>query len=128
MNTIRLYLELIGSRSANGATSMLVDSTFDNVSGQRDAELAGRSGVETGVVVAPGRATAVNAACDFVPALHLLSSRSLPLRLAAILGRLFSSLLPPSFARGRFATFFFVAAGALAPASLPSALTARSLA
>jgi hypothetical protein len=32
--------------------------------------------------------------------------RSLPLRLAAISGRFSSSLLPPSFARGRFATFF----------------------
>jgi hypothetical protein len=86
---------------------MLVDSTYDNISGQRGAELAGRRRVETSA---------------FQP----LSSRSLPLRLAAILGRLFSSLLPPSFARGRFATFFFVAAGALAPASVPSALVTRS--
>jgi hypothetical protein len=88
---------------------MSVDSTYDNNFGRRGAELACHRRVETA-------------------SLHPLSSRSLPLTLAAIPGRLFSSLLPPSFARGRFATFFFVADGAMVPAPLLSALAAPSLA
>ena len=70
---------------------MSVDSTFDNNFERRGVELDSRRRVEP-------------------QASHPLSSRSLPLRLAAILGRLFSSLLPPSFARGRFATLFFAPA------------------
>ena len=44
--------------------------------------------------------------------LFSFSLRSLPLTLAAIPGRIFSSLLPPSFARGRSATYFFPAGAA----------------
>ena len=43
--------------------------------------------------------------------------RSLPLNRAEILGRLSSSLLPPSFVRGRFATLLFFFAGAMGPGS-----------
>ena len=51
--------------------------------------------------------------------------RSLCVHRAEILGRLSSSLLPPSFARGRFATLFFAAAPA-GPALTGGARPARA--
>jgi hypothetical protein len=86
---------------------MSVDITFGNMRAPSATELVGRSAVEPGMSLGPAGDAAARSVFRSRPARPPLSSRSLPLTLAAIPGRLFSSLLPPSFVRGRFATFFF---------------------
>ena len=86
---------------------MSVDITFGNMRAPCATELVRRRAVERHMSSGPAGDAAVRSVSRGRPVRHPLSSRSLPLTLAAIPGRLFSSLLPPSFVRGRFATFFF---------------------
>lgn len=72
-------------------------------------ELDGRVGVQPASIGA-GRGP--------VPSKLSVSLRSLPACRAAISERFFSSSLPPSFARGRFATLFFAAAATIRGAAL----------
>jgi hypothetical protein len=103
---------------------MLVDSAFDSLAKRPAGELACRAGVEPTVCASSGLARVGRSLRRADAVARLISSRSLPLRLVAISGRFISSLLPPSFARRRFATSFFPA---VAPAAVlaATAMTSR---